>query len=168
MENVERKRDERTRGERTGRPGQTVGELDLNPRAWEKESSSRAPWNRRKERKSGMEEITFDFELLGSVTLSPLVSDSARSSSLLPSSTATVSLSLRDSSAGQGRTFDDPDLAASSRSIGFLGDFQPDRLDSLSVTLLRLSIQEERERERERVREKVDVTGEHNPWIFLI
>ena len=46
VENVARKRDERARG----RPGQTVGELDLNPRAREKESSSRAPWNRRERR----------------------------------------------------------------------------------------------------------------------
>lgn len=59
-------------------------------------------WKRRKERKSEeMEEITFDFELLGSVTLSlPSVSASARSSSSpLPSSSRrTASLSLRDSS----------------------------------------------------------------------
>lgn len=78
----------------------------------------------------------FRFRTLGIGYTFSLVSASARSSSPLPSSSAMVSLSLRDSSAGQGRTFDDPGLAASSQSIDFLGDFQSDRFHFVSLIQL--------------------------------
>lgn len=103
--------------------GQTVGELDLNPRAWRKNHrrGHRGTEKGVKERDGGN---YFRFRALGIGYTFSLVSASSRSSSPLPSSSASASLSLRDSSAGQGRALDDPDLAAGSSSIGFPSDFR--------------------------------------------